>query len=137
MLALAAPLKLLRALLRAEALRPNASLVFVSSNLARHGLENKVAYAAAKVGIEGAVRALAVELGPTGMRVNAVAPGLLRTDMTAAAGEAGYQGYASEVPLGRVGEADDIAPAIAFLLGHGAAYISGQILDIDGAWGSR
>ena len=80
---LLAPLSMCRALLRAQALAPTCALVFVSSNLARRGLAGKVAYAAAKAGLEGAVRGLAHELGPRGIRVNAVAPGLVPTDMTA------------------------------------------------------
>jgi NAD(P)-dependent dehydrogenase (short-subunit alcohol dehydrogenase family) len=133
---LQAPLELVRALLRARALAPGASIVFVSSNLARHGLAGKVAYSAAKAGIEGAVRALAHELGPTGRRVNAVAPGLLCTDMTADLGDADYEAYAQEVPLGRVGEPDDVASVVTFLLGDDARYVTGQILDVDGGWGA-
>lgn len=134
---LAAPLKLLRALLRAGRLLPGASVVFVGSNLARRGLAGKVAYAAAKAGIEGAVRGLAKELGPAPrhIRVNAVAPGLLRTDMTAAIGEAGFAAYAREVPLGRVGEPSDVTSVIAFLLADAARYVSGQVIDVDGGWG--
>lgn len=132
---LQAPLLLCRALLAANSLRPGASLVFVTSNLARHGLPGKVAYSAAKAGLEGAVRGLAKELGPVGIRVNAVAPGLLATDMTADLGEDGYAAYADEVPLGRVGGPTDVAPVIAFLLGEAAGYVSGQVIDIDGGWG--
>jgi 3-oxoacyl-[acyl-carrier protein] reductase len=134
---LAAPLKLLRALLRAQAVSPGASVVFVSSNLARRGLAGKVAYSAAKAGIEGAVRGLAKELGPAPrrVRVNAVAPGMLRTDMTAAIGEQGLQAYAREVPLGRVGEPSDVVGVVAFLLGDAARYVTGQVIDVDGGWG--
>ena len=132
---LGAPLRMCRALLREGRLRAGSSLVFVSSNLARRGLPGVVAYAAAKAGLEGATRALARELGPLRIRVNAVAPGLLRTDMTRGFGEAGYAAYAQEVPLGRVGEAADVAPAVEFLLGEGAGYITGQVLDVDGGWG--
>ena len=132
---LAMPLRLCRALLREGRLASGGSIVFVTSNLARHGLAGMVAYTAAKAGLEGATRALARELGPSQIRVNAVAPGVLRTDMTHDFGEAGYQRYAAEVPLGRVGEAADVAPAVDFLLGDGARYITGQVLDIDGGWG--
>ncbi len=134
---LAAPLKLLRGLLRTDTLAPGASIVFVGSNLARRGLAGKVAYAAAKAGIEGAVRALAKELGPLPrrMRVNAVAPGLVRTSMTEALGDEGFAAYAREVPLGRVGEPGDIAGVVGFLLADAARYVSGQVIDVDGGWG--
>lgn len=133
---LEAPLLLLRGLLQRGLVRTGASVVFTSSNLARHGLPGKVAYSAAKGGIEAAVRGLAHELGPRGIRVNAVAPGLLRTDMTAEVGDAGFEDYARTVPLRRVGEAADVAGVIRFLLGEDARYVSGQTIDVDGGWGS-
>lgn len=133
---LEAPLLLLRGLLQRGLLAGAASVVFTSSNLARHGLPGKVAYAAAKGGIEAAVRGLAHELGPRGVRVNAVAPGLLRTDMTADVGDVGFEAYAQTVPLRRVGEPSDVADVIRFLLGADARYVSGQTIDVDGGWGA-
>ena len=133
---LVAPLRLARALLRADRIADAGALVFSSSNLARHGLAGKVAYSAAKAGLEGAVRGLARELGPRGIRVNAVAPGLLKTDMSAEVDAAGWERYAAEVPLGRAGTPEDIAPVIEFLLGPAAGYLTGQVLDVDGGWGA-
>lgn len=133
---LEAPLLLLRGLLQRDLLTEHASVVFTGSNLARNGLPGKVAYSAAKGGIEAAVRGLAHELGPRGIRVNAVAPGLLRTDMTAEVGSAGFEAYAQTVPLRRVGEPADVADVIRFLLGSEARYVTGQTLDVDGGWGA-
>jgi len=131
---LIAPLQLIRALLNANKVGSPCSIVFISSNLARRGLSGYVAYSAAKAGLEAATRTLARELGPKNIRVNAVAPGLLRTDMTKSMGDAGYKTYASEVPLGRVGEAEDVAPLVSFLLGESSGYITGQVIDVDGGW---
>lgn len=132
---LRAPLVLLRALVRGRCLGNPCSVVLIGSNLSRHGLAGRVAYAAAKAGIEGATRSLARELGPVGVRVNAIAPGLLRTDMTAALGDDDVAAYARTVPLGRIGLAVDVAPLVAFLVGAGADYITGQVIDVDGGWG--
>lgn len=134
---LEAPLLLLRGLLEAGLVADGAALVFISSNLVRHALVGHVGYAAAKAGLEGAVKQLCGELGPRRIRVNAVAPGLIRTDMTAHMTEAELTAYGAEVPLGRVGEPADVANCVRFLLSEQAAYLSGQVIDVDGGWGAR
>ena len=121
-------------LLHYDLIAADGAFVVMSSNLARRGIAGRAAYSASKAGVEGAVRSLAKELGPRRIRINAVAPGLIRTEMSAAATPDDFQSYAQEVPLGRVGEVHDVAPVVAFLLGPDAGYITGQVIDIDGGF---
>ncbi|HVW45286.1 MAG TPA: SDR family oxidoreductase, partial [Amycolatopsis sp.] len=90
-------------------------------------------YPASKGAVEGLTRQLAVELGPRGIRVNAVAPGMIRTEAT----EHGYrtgerQRVAAGLPLGRHGEPDDVADVIAFLVSDRSRYMTGQVVTVDG-----
>ncbi len=89
-------------------------------------------YAAAKAGMIGLTKTLARELAPRGITVNAVAPGFVRTEMTAAMKEEVLSQALKAVPLNRIGEAEEIAEAVAFLAGSGAGYITGAVLQVDG-----
>jgi 3-oxoacyl-[acyl-carrier protein] reductase len=107
-----------------------------SSALGNRGQAN---YSAAKAGMQGLTKTLAIELGPFGITANAVAPGFIATDMTAAtAARLGitFQDFqasaASQIPARRVGEVDDVAHAISFLASEGAGYISGQVIYVAG-----
>ncbi|WP_369138547.1 SDR family oxidoreductase [Modestobacter versicolor] len=110
------------------------AIVAVSSSAATLGAPHEyVHYAAAKAGVDALVVGLAKELADDGVRVNAVAPGLVRTGIHAGAGDAGRLGRATgRVPMGRPGEPDEIAPAIAWLLGEEAAYCTGTVLRVAG-----
>lgn len=101
-----------------------------------YGWADHAHYAAAKAGVIGLCRALAVELAPRQIRVNAVIPGLIRTpqslDAVNSFGEEGLQSVASQIPLGRVGSDDEVARVIRFLTSDDAAYITGQQFIADG-----
>jgi len=112
-----------------------ASIVFVSSVAAELGAPGQAAYAAAKAGLVGLARSLAGEWGAQGIRVNVVMPGFIGTPKVRALPEAMLAGLTRTIPLQRIGEPEDVARTIAFLLGPGAAYIHGQVLRIDGGLG--
>ena len=132
---LALPLRVARAAL--GALGRGGSIVLLSSQLGRIGAPGYASYCAAKGGVDALVRALAVDVGPDGIRVNAVAPGLVRTPMA-------YRGrdnfdelvpaIAERHPLRRIGEPGDIAGPVAFLLSDSAAWITGQTIVVDGGF---
>ncbi len=114
------------------------SIVLVSSAAARLGLANHEAIAAAKAGVIGLTLSAAATYGPRGIRVNCVAPGLVRTPMTArlTANEATVKMSTAMHALGRIGEPDDVAAAIEWLLSPQQSWVTGQVLGIDGGLGS-
>lgn len=119
----------------AKTMRPDGgSVVLCSSAAAQIGLSNHEAIAAAKGAIEGLTRSAAMTYAKIGLRVNAVAPGLTRTPLTAriTGNEKALESTLSLHPRGRIGEAEDVADAIAWLLGAHSDWVTGQILGVDG-----
>ena len=108
------------------------SITLVSSVVAARGSPGLAVYAATKAGLEGFARSLARELGPRGIRVNAVAPGFLETDLSASLSPEDRERIVRRTPLGRLGVPADIVGAIDFLSSPKAGFITGQVLTIDG-----
>ena len=107
-------------------------IVNLSSVVGLRGNAGQANYAASKAGVIGMTKSLAKELAGRGITVNAVAPGFIDTDMTAAMPETARSAVLSAVPAGRLGAAEEVAKAVAFLASGDAAYITGQVLAVDG-----
>lgn len=107
-------------------------IINISSYSGLHGNAGQMNYAASKAGVVGMTKTAARELGGRGITVNAIAPGMVETDMTAALSGKAREAILAQVPLQRMGRAEEIAAAAAFLAGDEAAYITGQVLSVDG-----
>lgn len=119
----------------AARMEPGSAIVNITSIAAAAGSARGVsAYSASKAGLEAYTRALACELGPRQIRVNAVAPGVIRAPMAELLlqGGRGEERLVRQIPLGRLGEPDDIARVTAFLLSEDAAYVHGTVVTVDG-----
>lgn len=110
------------------------SIVNISSIWGQRGASCETAYSATKAALIGLTRSLAMELAPSGIRVNCVAPGVVRTDMVEVLGRETLAALAEETPMGRLGAPEEIAEAVAFLAGDRAGFITGQVLTADGGF---
>jgi NAD(P)-dependent dehydrogenase (short-subunit alcohol dehydrogenase family) len=113
----------------------SGSIINISSMAAQYGIPRVIAYSASKTAIEGLTRAMAVELSPLGIRVNAIAPGFIYSEMTAKALDSDPERKAKvfgRTPMGKMGYPEDIAEAAWFLAGDAGKYITGVVLPVDG-----
>ncbi len=121
-----------KTVLRSMLRRRSGRIVTISSVVGLIGNPGQTAYAAAKAGVFGFTKSLAKEIASRNITVNAVAPGYISTEMTAGLPEEATEKLQEEIPLGRLGVGADVAGAVRFLLSEDAAYITGQILSVDG-----
>ena len=124
----------IRACLAGMLHRKHGSIVTVSSVWGQAGASCESHYAASKAALIGLTKSLALELGPSGIRVNCVAPGVIDTDMNAMHSRETMQELAAETPLGRIGTAGEVADSILYLCSEHASFITGQVLGVNGGF---
>jgi 3-oxoacyl-[acyl-carrier protein] reductase len=121
-----------KAVLRGMMKARKGRIINIASVVGLVGNPGQANYCAAKAGIGGFTRSMAREVASRGITVNVVAPGFVDTDMTRALAEPQREALAAQVPLGRLGRPEDIAAAVCFLAGPGAAWITGETLNVNG-----
>jgi len=124
--------KMSKAVLRGMIKKKSGRIISITSVVGATGNAGQSNYAAAKAGIMGFTKSLAREVGIRGITVNAIAPGFIKTDMTDALPDEQKEALASQIPLARLGTADEIAQSVLFLAGESGSYITAQTLHING-----
>lgn len=116
--------------------RKSGSIINMTSIVGLHGGAGQVNYSASKAGLVGYTKSLAKEVAGRGVRVNAIAPGYIETDMTKAVNEKARDGWIQMIPLKRAGQTEDIANAVLFFASDMSTYITAQVLGVDGGMGA-
>lgn len=129
---LKAVFRMSRAVIRPMMKQRYGRIINITSVVGASGNPGQANYAAAKAGVAGMTRALARELGSRHITVNCVAPGFIATDMTASLPQEQHKALLSQIPLGHLGQAQDVAHAVAYLASIGAGYVTGQELHVNG-----
>ena len=129
-----APINLVRKLLPDMISRKSGVIINVSSIFGEVGGSCEVDYSVAKSGLIGFTKALAKEVGPAGVRVNCVCPGVIDTEMNDDLSFEDVEALCDEIPLQRMGSADEVAETVAFLVSDKARYITGSVFDVNGGW---
>ena len=124
--------KMSKSVLRGMIKQRSGRIISITSVVGAMGNAGQSNYAAAKAGIIGFTKSLAREVGVRGITVNAIAPGFIETDMTSSLPDNQKEALASQIPMGRLGTADEIAQAVLFLASDGGSYITGQTLHVNG-----